>query len=116
MNIDNDINKNEFKEKTRIFLKRLKKLSDKFSSLGVKRKSVLSAANDICELYDDAAELITLVDSLLTVPSNDWDKLQDIFVDFDVCLWHMKDHLVHSRKASQYLAEYCDKFIDQLEE
>ena len=71
------------------------------------------AANDLCELYENAVDVREDIDLLLKTPSSDFNKLQDIFVELDVTLWHMKDHLINSRKALKYLAEYCDKYLPQ---
>lgn len=82
-------------------------LRSKFESWGVKRKSVLTAAADLGDIYLLADDVRKHIEELLETTTPNWDKLGDICTSLYVILGEIKDHISDSRRPLDYLAEYC---------
>jgi hypothetical protein len=87
-------------------------LGAKFESLGIKRKSVLIVSADLSDLYQYADDIRKYIELLLETPSSDLEKILELSVYLKVASGEMKDHIAHSRKPLEYIADFCsDKAV-----
>jgi hypothetical protein len=106
--IDKDAKESRRKERVKKILDVTNRVSIRFQSLGVKRKSVIVAAADLGDIYQYADDVLQLIDLVLETPPNELDKLETIFVSLRVILGELKDHAAHARIPLEYLADFCD--------
>jgi len=96
------------KDKVRNIIKMNNKLKSKFTSMGIKRKSVMIAAADLSDIYYYIDDIKKDIDSFLETHASDWDKLLEIIVDLEVVLGELRVNIIESRKPLRIIAEFCE--------
>jgi|WetSurMetagenome_2_1015567.scaffolds.fasta_scaffold363191_3 hypothetical protein len=101
--------KQAIEDRTKAFFQLLSQLESKLDSLAVRRKAIHMGMSDISDIYLYAEDVRTLVNVLIKTPSSDWRTLAATSVKLRVILGEIKDHISHSVKPLDYLADYCYK-------